>query len=664
MIDMWDDKEAAKCNNELELRVYSSRLLGSDPNLVLHGGGNTSVKITEQNIYGKEEEILYIKGSGWDLATIEPEGFSPVRLEAVRSLANLKSLTDPQMVNELKTSLTNASAPSPSVETILHAIIPFQYVDHTHADVIVSITNTENGSEYMKEIYGDEVIYLPYVMPGFDLAKLAAIEWRKQLNPSTIGMVLMNHGIFSFGDTAKESYRNMLFLINKAEQFLHQKAALPQKKAPDNHIVPSVSTETIAKIRKEISVKAGFSAILRSDYNIKALHFANLPNVEEISQRGPATPDHIIRTKRTPALKRDVESFSRAYVDYFNKYSREIAKEGKESKTMLDPAPRVLLDRELGVMGVGKSVKDAMIVTELYDHTIDVIMAAQKLGGYQAVNAKDLFELEYWSLEQAKLAKKGSAPPLQGKIALVTGAARGIGKAIVERFLSEGAVVIGLDLDEGVETLQKSNNPAYMPVRCNITDIDAIETALRKCALQYGGLDIVVLNAGVFPSSQAIADMDMESWNKTMEINLNSNTAILKTAYPMLRHSPGGGNVVMIGSKNVPAPGPGASAYSASKAALFQLSRVAALEWGKDGIRVNTIHPNAVFDTGIWTEEVLESRAKSYGMSVEEYKTNNLLKTEITSHDVAQLALTLCTAPFSKTTGAAIPIDGGNERVI
>lgn len=661
MNDLWDDSEASKFETELELRAYSSRLLGSDPNLVLHGGGNTSVKIAEENLYGKEEEILYVKGSGWDLATIQPAGFAPVRLEAARQLANLQTLSDPQMVNELKTSMTNYSAPSPSVETILHAMIPFQYVDHTHADVIVSITNTESGSEFMKEIYGDEVIYLPYVMPGFDLAKLAAIEWRKQLTPSTIGMVLLNHGIFSFGDNAKESYKRMVSLINKAEAFLHKKGAAMNwpNEAPKE---PDVDIETIAKLRSDISKKAGFSAILRCDYNPKAITYSNLPNVGVISQKGPATPDHIIRTKRTPALARDIEGFSSEYINYFNKYSQELLIEGKEQKTMLDTAPRVLLDAELGVIGVGKTSKDAKIVTEIYDHTIDVIMAAQQLGGYRAVNAKELFELEYWSLEQAKLAKKGATPELQGKIALVTGAAGGIGRATVEAFLKAGAIVLGVDIDEKVYEL--GNNENYLPLKCSITDSEALSGLLKEAALKFGGLDIVVLNAGIFPPSKSIEAMDLDLWSKTMEINLNANVAILKATYPMLKHSPDGGNVVMIGSKNVPAPGPGAAAYSASKAALFQLSRVAALEWGKAGIRINTLHPNAVFDTGIWTDEVLESRAANYRMSVEEYKRNNILKTEITSADVAQLALTLCLPAFSKTTGAAIPIDGGNERVI
>lgn len=656
MKSLWNDNEASNYKNDLALRVYTSRLLGQDKSLVLHGGGNTSVKMETTNIYGEKEEILYVKGSGWDLETIEEPGLSPVRLEAAKKLATLETLSDPQMVNELKTSMSKYSAPTPSVEAILHAIIPYKYVDHTHADAIVSVTNTPDGEKHIREIYGDTVVVIPYVMPGFDLARLCAIEFEKQRNDKTVGMVLLQHGMFSFADTAKESYENMIELIHKAEEFLASKNAWV--KDYDEQEQPAVEAHEIAELRYDLSQSAGFPMLVKTTANNKTLSFAGHPEIERISQQGPATPDHIIRTKMLPMLGFDVEFYLSRYVAYFSEHSPN----SKDPKTMLDPAPRVILDEKYGMLTAGKTAKETAIVAEIYDHTIDIIHRAETLGGYKALDAQDLFEMEYWDLEQAKLKKGGSPPPFQGEVVFITGAASGIGKACVDEFLKLGAAVVGLDLNE--EVLSLYERPDFLGIRCDITDADELERAIEATTLQFGGIDMLVLNAGIFPKSSPISEMDLEQWEQVININLNANLRIMKMTHPLLKKAPRYGRVVIIGSKNVPAPGPGASAYSASKAGLNQLARVAALEWGSDGIRINSIHPNAVFDTGIWTDEVLTNRAKSYGLSVEEYKKNNVLKTEVTSQNVAQLAADMCGKNFEKTTASAVPIDGGNERVI
>ena len=657
MKNLWDAAEAGKCKSDLELRVYSSRLLGWDDTLVLHGGGNTSVKVKERNALGEEEEILYVKGSGWDLETIEANGFAPVRLAPLLRLARLDALSDPQMVNELAANMTRANAPAPSVETILHAVLPHKFVDHTHADAVLAITNTDEGEARIREIYGDDVIIVPYVMPGFELAKVCAQRFAAEAKPSTIGLVLLKHGIFSFGATAEESYGRMISLVERAESYL--KAHGAWEVAPPNDIGPIGRMGLMAALRRDISKSAGFPVVLSTSTNPKHLAFARASNLREISQRGPATPDHILRTKRLPMLGRDVEQYAASYREYFARNSPH----AKEPKTILDPAPRVVLDPETGLTTVGRTAKEAAIARDLYSHTIDVITRAEALGGYRALSEDELFEFEYWDLEQAKLRRAGQPPMFAGEIACVTGAASGIGKACVEALLKRGAAVVGLDI---VEQPQDSagQRPDYLSLQCDVTSEEAVTAALEKAGRQFGGMDMLILNAGIFPAGTPIERLEATEWRRVFSVNLDANLTLLRQCYPLLKLAPRGGRVVVIGSKNVAAPGPGAAAYSASKAALTQLARVAALEWGADAIRVNMLHPNAVFDTGIWTDEVLKARAASYGMSVDEYKRNNVLKTEVRSLDVGELAAELCGPLFAKTTGAQIPIDGGNERVI
>ncbi|HYA19286.1 MAG TPA: bifunctional aldolase/short-chain dehydrogenase [Burkholderiales bacterium] len=657
MKSLWNDKEAAKFKGELGLRVYTSRLLGQDKSLVLHGGGNTSVKIRERNILGEQEDILYIKGSGWDLETIEPAGFSPVRLPHLLHLAELETLSDPQMVNELKTHMTRATAPAPSIETILHAILPYKYVDHTHADAVITVTNTANGLKRIREIYGDSVVIIPYVMPGFELARVCAQIFAKEAKRTTLGMVLMNHGIFSFGATAKESYERMIALVSRAEKYLFQKGAWVIVSRSGSTDKKTLKTK-LAVLRGKISKVAGFPAIITTCTNDRTLTFAKRKDIAKISQQGPATPDHVIRTKRLPMLGRNVDAYAKRYRDYFQRYART----AKERKTMLDSAPRVVLDPELGMCAVGQTAKDAAIVAEIYLHTIEVILRATALGGFVALPAKELFDVEYWDLEQAKLKKTGALPVYAGEIALVTGAASGIGKACVDSLLARGAAVVGLDLNPLIQTMHSRKD--FLGIRCDVTSEGAVENALESAVRAFGGLDMLILNAGIFPASRRIDDLPDEEWREVMNINLDANLLMLRECHPLLKLSPRGGRAVVIGSKNVRAPGPGAAAYSASKAALNQLARVAALEWGAEGMRINIIHPNAVFDTAIWSEAVLESRAKQYGLSVEQYKKNNILRTEVKSRDVAELAAEMCGPLFAKTTAAQVPVDGGNERVI
>jgi rhamnose utilization protein RhaD (predicted bifunctional aldolase and dehydrogenase)/NAD(P)-dependent dehydrogenase (short-subunit alcohol dehydrogenase family) len=613
--------------------------------------------VRARNLLGDEEDVIHVKGSGWDLETIEEAGFPPLPLDYVKRLATLPVLSDAQMSNELLTHTLRAGAPAPSVETILHALLPYKFVDHTHADAFIAISNTADGSARIREVYGDSLVYIPYVMPGFDLARSCAAIFPRERTPRTIGMALEHHGLFSFGDTARESYERMIDLVRRAEDYLRRNGAwqIPFETAPTPAAVPALA---LATLRRELSEVAGFPLLLASTGDERGRAFARRTDLARVATQGPATPDHSIRTKRVPMVGRDVKAYAAEYRRYFEEHAHRTGRK----LTMLDASPRVVLDPEFGLLAVGKTVAETAIVAEVYAHTIEIISRAERLGGWAALSSADIFDVEYWELEQAKLQVKGTKPLFQGEVAVVTGAASGIGKACVASLLKRGAAVVGLDLNPSITSTFKRRD--YLGIVCDLTDEASLRTALAQAVTAFGGVDMLVLNAGIFPPGAPIATLPTENWRRVLGINLDASFVLLREAHPFLKLAPKGGRVAVIGSKNVPAPGPGAASYSASKAALNQLVRVAALEWGKDGIRLNTIHPNAVFDTGLWTPEIIAQRAKSYGLSVEAYKTNNVLRTEITSHDVAELAAELCGPLFAKTTAAQVPVDGGNDRVI
>ncbi len=656
--NLWNDEEARQYSHSpLAMRVYTSRLLGRDPDLVLHGGGNTSVKATRTNLFGEAERILFVKGSGWDLRTIEEPGFAPARLTDLLRLATLESLSDTHMVRELRKSLIDPTAPSPSVETILHALIPFDFVDHTHADAVVAISNTPDGEARIRELYGPSMLVLPYAMPGFILAQQVYQATRGLVWEDLAGIILLHHGVFTFSDFGRESYERMIAIVNQAEEYLAtQEARLLASKEASS---AALDTLDLARLRRATSEAFGAPVLARAKEDPLSVGFASLPNVAETATRGPLTPDHVIQTKRIPLIVGDdpadsVSRYGTAYGEYF-------ARHASTDLTMLDPAPRAAIWPGKALVALGPNIKRTRIISDLMDHTLKAIQNAEALNSWEALSEREVFDLEYWELEQAKLKRGGSKAPFEGQVALVTGGASGIGRSTVEALLAEGACVIALDIAPEIETLFAS--PAFLGLVTDVTSTQTVRAALDRGVRAFGGLDLVVSNAGSFPPSQGLEAMDDDAWERCLSLNLSSHMRVLRESLPFLRlglHPA----VVFVASKNVPAPGPGAGAYSTAKAGLTQLARVAALECGGDGIRVNTIHPNAVFDTGVWTDEVLQSRSQSYGLTVEEYKRNNVLKTEVTAFHVARLIVTLLGPAFAKTTGAQIPIDGGNERVI
>jgi rhamnose utilization protein RhaD (predicted bifunctional aldolase and dehydrogenase)/NAD(P)-dependent dehydrogenase (short-subunit alcohol dehydrogenase family) len=656
MNSLWNDEDAkAFLNDPLQLRVYTSRLLGLQPELVLHGGGNTSVKVKKENIFGDIEEILYVKGSGVDLTDVQPAGFAPVKLEVLNKMALLEKLDDADLLRLQRTSMLDPDSPNPSIEAVLHAIIPFKYVDHTHADSVVTISNNERGEKLIQEIYKDRVLIVPYVTPGFILAK-KVYELTRNLDWSKVeGIILLNHGVFTFSDDARTSYERMIHIASLADDYL-------KKQGVFDSVAKAESSEdllTLARIRHQVSVAKGDAMIARLYQSPEACGFANLSDVDSIALRGPMTLDHVIRTKPIPAiLGEDIE---KNIADYSSEYKKYFDRNTDGHLECLDTAPRWGIWPEYGTISFGRSVKEAETVTDIADHTIRAIQLGEALGGWKPLPEKDIFHMEYWTLQQAKLKKKESSLELQGKIALITGAAGGIGRACAEALYEQGSVVAGLDINPEIAEIFNQQDQAGLT--CDVTDDKAVQEAVEFIVRSFGGLDILVTNAGIFPVSRSIEEMDAETWNRSMEINLTSHQRLLKACIPYLKHGIDPA-VIFIASKNVPAPGPGASAYSVAKAGLTQLARIAAMELAVFGIRVNIVHPDAVFDTGIWTQEVLEGRAKHYGLTVAEYKTKNLLKTEVTSKDVAAMVCAMAGRAFAKTTGAQVPVDGGNERVI
>jgi rhamnose utilization protein RhaD (predicted bifunctional aldolase and dehydrogenase)/NAD(P)-dependent dehydrogenase (short-subunit alcohol dehydrogenase family) len=637
--------------------VHYSRLIGADPALVLHGGGNSSVKTTRRDITGRDVDVLFVKGSGAEMATIDAADFTPLALRRLNELLELESLSDAEMMRELSAAKLDPEAPTPSVETLLHAFLPFPAVQHSHADVIVTLTNVANGEQVVRDVFGESVVVVPYAMPGFELACEVRRIWPEQADDETRGIVLLNHGLFTFGTTSRKAYEQHVDLIATAARWLDETGPAEDGELPPE--LPAVSRTDLAELRREVSSAAGRPLVVQRHSDAAVRRFVARPDLASLAGRGPLTPDHVIRTKPFPLVGRDVAEFAEAYSAYFARH----ASHARTKPTMLDPAPRIILDHELGMITAGTSARDAQVIADIYHHTMPVLeRAEERLGGYVALPAERLFEVEYWELEQAKLRRAGEPPPLAGTVALVTGAASGIGRACAQALLARGSAVAGLDVSPDVET--SFEGPAWKGLVADVTDEDSVGVALNTAVEAFGGVDIAVVAAGVFGPSVPIAELGEGQWRSVLSVNVDSVALLLRELHPLLARSPIGGRVVVIGSKNVAAPGRGAAAYSASKAALVQLSRVAALEWADDGIRVNLVHPDAVFDTGLWTPALLAERASRHGVDIETYKRRNLLRTTITSEEVARAVVALCDDTFPATTGAQIPIDGGNERVV
>ncbi len=649
----YTDRYPGSCNEDLALRVYSARLLGREAALVLHGGGNTSVKTTLPDDLGEPTAVACIKGSGWDLASIEPPGLPAVRLGPLQALRRLPALGDEAMVTALRARLLDPAAPNPSVEALLHAFLPHKFIDHSHADAVLAVVDQPRAQALCAEVFGADYVVVPYVMPGFALAKRAVEAY--EAAPGCHGLLLLGHGLFSFGADARESYERHIVAVTRAEQFIARRRVQVAVPAVDEGLFLRLAPVLRGRLNAN-----GRRGVLHWRPAPAAMSFAADPAVRELSGRGPITPDHVIRTKQRPLVldaSADAAAVEQALADYRARYADYFEEQQAArgvTRVMLDPDPRVVLVPGLGIVAAGADEAAAKIAADLYEHTIAVIRDAEAIGRYQALPDGDIFDMEYWSLEQAKLGK--TAPKvLAGQVVYVTGAASGIGLACARRFAAAGAALVLVDRDEAA--LQAAAGPlkaAYEVV--DVTDRAAVEASFDRAVLRFGGGDGGVSNAGA--AFQApIATCPEDQLRASLELNLLAHQWVAAAAMRVLVAQGNGGFLLFNASKAAFNPGEGFGPYAVAKAGLVALMKQYALEGARVGVRANAVNADRV-RTGLFPPEVVAARAAARGVAADEYFKSNLLGREVTAADVAEAFLSLALAP--STTGAVVPVDGGN----
>jgi len=679
MQSRWNDAEAKEfiarnapkgVNADLAVRTYTTRLLGSDPRLVLHGGGNTSVKTVMKDMLGDDVEVICIKGSGWDMGSIEPQGLPAVRLEPLRRLRALPKLSDEDMVNFQRINLLDSSSPNPSVETLLHAFLPHKFIDHTHSTAVLSLTDQPDGEAVVREVYGDRVAYVPYTIPGFALAKSVADVFDK--NPKVEGLVLLQHGIFTVGDTAEQAYGRMIEFVSMAETRLSQqrkqlaKGVVPGKLASVPEIAPIL--RGAVAIEKNALAGTAKRQILVFRTNPQILEYVNGAALSRYSQQGVVTPDHTIRTKNWPMIvpapeagklgewagevRAAVDAFVARYHEYFARNNEKSPVKKKE----LDPLPRVILVPGVGMFGVGASAKDAAIAADIAENAIAVISDAEAIGEYRCISEYDMFEVEYWSLEQAKLGKSNEKA-LARQVAVVTGGGSGIGAATARALAAQGAEVAILDRDlDAAKAVAKKIGGTALAVACDVTDHQSVVQAFDRVVSAFGGVDIVVSNAGAAWQG-TIGSVDEETLRKSFELNFWAHQSVAQQAVKVMQAQGTYGCLLFNTSKQAINPGKDFGPYGLPKAATLFLVKQYALDHGKDGIRSNAVNADRI-RSGLLTDEMVAARSKARGLSEADYMSGNLLKREVTADDVADAFVYLATA--TKATAAIVTVDGGN----
>ena len=680
MLSRWADDDARNMvdryarqgvGRDLALRVYTTRLLGGDPRLVLHGGGNTSVKTTVPDLMGAEVPVLCVKGSGWDMSSIEPAGLPAVRLEALRRMRSFDALTDEDMVRLVRASLIDPMAPNPSVEALLHAFLPHKFVDHTHSTAVLSLVDQSHGPELCGEAFGSRVGLVPYIMPGFGLAKRCADVY--DAAPHVHGMILLKHGIFTFGVDAQEAYERMIELVTLAEARVARGRAavfpamrLPSRVAPLADVAPIV--RGLCALPDGKSDGNWRRLILAFRCSDSILHFVNGADVGRYSQAGVVTPDHTIRTKNWPLVlpapahgqtdafrataRAAAASFISRYVEYF---ARHNARAGG-TRRMLDPLPRVVLVPGLGMFGLGRTMKDARIAADLAETAIETITNAEAIGRYEPITESDMFDCEYWVLEQAKLGT-AAEKPLAGQIAVVTGAAGAIGSATARTLAAAGAEVALLDVNIAHLATQAAGiGGAALALPCDVTDAASVRAAFDEVVRTFGGVDIVVSNAGGAWQGR-IGEVDEAILRQSFELNFYGHQRVAQSAVRVMRAQGTGGCLLFNVSKQAVNPGANFGPYGLPKAATLFLMRQYALDYGADGIRSNAVNADRV-RSGLLTGPMIASRAAARDMDESAYMSGNLLSREVTADDVAQAFLHHALA--LKTTGDVTTVDGGN----
>ncbi len=678
MQSAWIDRDAdaalacyASLGRDLALRVYTTRLLGKDPRLVLHGGGNTSVKTRVADLNGDVVDVLCVKGSGWDMGAIEPAGLPAVRLAPLSKLRARQMLADEEMVRLQRANLIDPAAPNPSVETLLHAFIPHKFIDHTHSTAVLALTDQPDGEALCREVYGARVGYVPYLMPGFCLAKAAAEVF--DADPSVEGLILVKHGIFSFGADARESYERMIALVTSAEERLARNrkrafvsAKLPARPARVADVAPVVRGACSLPESKIDGAWRRFVLDFRGSDAV--INFVNGVEVARYGQAGVVTPDHNIRIKNWPlvvaapedgaldvfraSVRTAVAAFGDRYQSYFTANNARVG----GIKTMLDPMPRVVLVPGVGLFGLGRSKKEAKIAADLAEAAIATITDAEAVGRFEPLPESDLFDVEYWSLEQAKLGNAKELP-LAGQVAVITGAAGAIGFATAKAFAAAGAEVALLDVDEAAAQAKASAiGGAAIGLRCDVTDVASVRDAFAAVSSAFGGVDIAVSNAGAAWQGR-IGEVDEAVLRESFELNFYGHQRVAQAAVKIMRAQGTGGCLLFNVSKQAVNPGPDFGPYGLPKAATLFLVRQYALEYGSEGIRANAVNADRI-RSGLLTQEMIASRSKLRGVSEQDYMRGNLLGREVAAEDVAQAFLAQALA--LKTTADVTTVDGGN----
>ncbi|BAE49085.1 bifunctional aldolase/short-chain dehydrogenase [Paramagnetospirillum magneticum] len=673
MKSLWSDADAESfvtryapegVNRDLALRVYTTRLLGGDPRLVLHGGGNTSCKTTVTDLLGETVEVLCVKGSGWDMGDIEPAGLPAVRLAPLLKLRRLDSLSDEDMVDYQRGNLMNSASPNPSVETLLHGFLPHKFIDHTHSTAVLSLVDQPDGEALAREVYGTRMGYVPYIMPGFALAKKAAEIYEQ--DPTVEGLILVKHGIFTFADNARTAYELMIEMVTLAEQRL-EKGRKPLVAATGLPKDPAPLAE-VAPILRGLLANGPKRRILdfRTSNAIRA--YVDGAEIGRYSQQGVVTPDHTIRTKNWPvvlpapeagktaewaeAAQAAIESFEAKYHAYFSRNNQRLG----NIKTELDPKPCVALVPGLGLFGIGASAKDAAIAADIAVNTVESITDAEAIGRFEPVGEADLFDLEYWSLEQAKLGK-AAEKPLARQVVVVTGGGSGIGAATAKAFAKEGAEVAVLDRDaDAAAKAAKACGGKALGIACDVTDPASVRAAFDRVAERFGGVDVVVSNAGAAWQG-AVGEVDDSTLRASFELNFFGHQAVAQNAVRVFKAQGTGGALLFNASKQAVNPGKNFGPYGLPKAATLFLMKQYALDHGKDGIRSNAVNADRI-RSGLLTDDMIKSRSSARGLSEQDYMGGNLLGREVTAEDVADAFVWLAKA--SKVTACTVTVDGGN----
>jgi rhamnose utilization protein RhaD (predicted bifunctional aldolase and dehydrogenase)/NAD(P)-dependent dehydrogenase (short-subunit alcohol dehydrogenase family) len=666
---------ASEIGRDLALRVYTSRLLGRDPRLVLHGGGNTSVKTITRDLLGDEIEVLCVKGSGWDMGDIEPQGLPAVRLAPLRRLRALDALSDEDMVNFQRANLLDSAAPNPSVETLLHAFLPQKFIDHTHSTAVLALADQPDCAEICRAVFGRRMGLVPYLMPGFALAKKAAEVF--EADPAVEGLILLKHGIFTFGESAREAYERMIAMVTRAEERVKEgrssvftARALPTNLADVAAVAPILRGACAVADKAVAGAWARFILDFRTGPAIAA--YVGGTELARYSQSGVATPDHTIRTKNYPLLvpppetdslerfKSEVAAavagFTTAYHDYFTRQNVRFAVPKRE----LDPLPRVILVPGLGLFGLGRNARDAKIAADLAECTIETVAGAEAIGRFESIPEPDLFEIEYWSLEQAKLGT-GEVKPLAGQVALITGAGGTIGAATARVLARNGAEIVLLDRDSAAaEGVAKKIGGAALAIACDVTDAKSVRAAFDAASTRFGGIDIVVSNAGAAWQGR-IGEVEDRVLRQSFELNFFAHQTVAQNAVRVMLAQGTGGALLFNASKQAINPGADFGPYGLPKAATLFLARQYALEYGAQGIRANAVNADRI-RSGILTADMIALRAKARGVDEGDYMAGNLLHREVTAEDVAQAFLHHAVA--LKTTGDVTTVDGGNINAI